>query len=121
MTAVRDKMEVELTFNNRQFEQGVRQSTESLNKFKSSLNFDVAETGLMVLDKAVKAMSFTGFRKGSTDVGNFGKSAEDASKKVGLLKEALDGVGVWLKKNIVDDAYKKMKSIVKLAITVFES
>lgn len=53
-----DNRVVDMQFNNKQFEQGINTSVNSLDKLKQALNFGNATNGLANLDKAAKSFSF---------------------------------------------------------------
>ena len=52
-----DERIVEMRFDNAQFEKGVRQSTESLDKLKKNLRLEDAAKGLQNLERAGKSFS----------------------------------------------------------------
>lgn len=55
-----DERIVEMKFDNAQFEQGVRQSTESLNRFKKAINTDGAEKAFDGIEKAANKVRLSG-------------------------------------------------------------
>ena len=114
MTAVRDKMEVELTFNNRQFEQGVKQSTESITRLKQAVELKDQVGSLKEFKKVASSIGlpFSTLSKDIKTVQELGNTIDTLTKKTGLLHKAFDGVGIWIKKNLVDDVYKKVKGLV---------
>jgi len=69
MTSV-DKRVVDMEFNNRQFEQGVRQSTDSLAALKKGLNLDASAKSLTNLGNVANNFSLASISEGVTALSN---------------------------------------------------
>lgn len=59
-----DERIVEMQFNNRQFESGIKTSLDSVNNLKKGLNFDASTKSLENLDRASKSFSLEGIARG---------------------------------------------------------
>ena len=59
-----DNNVVQMTFDNKQFEQGVAQSTRSLEGLKKSLELDKAVSSLSNIEKAAKGLDLSGISNG---------------------------------------------------------
>lgn len=113
MTAVKDEMSVKLTFDNKQFEQGVRQSSESITRLKSALELKQQIGSFKEFKKVASSlgMPFSTLKKDMGTISAFGKEIDKLTNKTTLLGKAFKDVGFFIKKNIVDDVYKKAKGI----------
>ena len=70
MSTTVDERVVELGFNNKEFEQGVKTSTKTLNNLKKDLNFDESAKGLSNLSAAGKKFSLAGMAEGVSGISN---------------------------------------------------
>lgn len=59
-----DERVVQMEFDNKQFESGIKTSLNSLDKLKAGLNFDAATKSLANIEKAAKNFSLSGIEKG---------------------------------------------------------
>lgn len=59
-----DERVVEMQFDNKQFESGIKTSLKSLDNLKKGLNFDSASKSLSNIEKQVKGFSLSGIEKG---------------------------------------------------------
>ena len=59
-----DERVVQMEFDNKQFESGIKTSLNSLDKLKKGLNFDAATKSLANIEKATKNFSVAGIEKG---------------------------------------------------------
>ncbi len=98
-----DQRVVDMQFNNRQFESGVKESLDSINKLKKGLDFNGATKSLSGLNSASKGMSMAGLSSGlQTVTGGF---------------SALGIMGITALANITNAAVNAGKRIVS-ALTV---
>lgn len=63
-----DQKVVQMTFDNKQFEQGVSQSTKSLETLKKSLDLDKSAQSLANLEKAAKGFNLSGISEGIENI-----------------------------------------------------
>ena len=99
MSKTIDERVVEMRFDNKQFESGVKNTMSTLDKFKQSLKLKDATKGLDDLEKAAKKV----------DINPLGKAAETVSMKFSALQVA----GVTALANITNSAVNAGKNIVK--------
>ena len=64
MSELLDKKIVEMQFNNKQFEDGIKTSLSSLDRLKQSLKFEGVQKGFESITEAAKSCSFSGIQKG---------------------------------------------------------
>ena len=115
MTAIKDELVVKATFDAREFQQGVKHASDSLDKLKSSLEIykDAGSfKAFKQIAKQTNSISFKGLKSDLGVLADFGKEVDKLTNKTSLLHKAFENVGFWLKKNVVEDAYKKLKGIV---------
>lgn len=65
-----DQRIVQMTFDNKQFEQGVSQSTKSLETLKKSLDLDKSAQSLANLEKVAKGFNLSGISEGIENISN---------------------------------------------------
>ena len=111
MTVLRDEMAVKLTFDNRQFEQGVKQSAASLENFKQSIDFSKQTSALTGLKNAVTGLSFNGFKDGASDVRHFGSAIDVVAEKTNKLYGLFGSISGKLKMMVLDKVANKIKNI----------
>lgn len=103
MSDVIDQRVVEMEFDNARFEQNMRTTTNSLEKFKKTLNFEGATKGFENIDLASKKVDFT----------SIGTALETVKSKF----TALEVAAVTVLVNITNMAFDAGKRIVK-ALTI---
>lgn len=64
MSKVIDEKVVEMRFDNKQFEQGAKETMTTLEKLKTALNFSKSGESLTALEKAANNADFSGMAKG---------------------------------------------------------
>ena len=94
-----DERVVKMQFDNQQFEQGVKTTMLSLDKFKQSLKLDGATKGLENVDAAAKKVNMSGLG--------------DSIEAVRLKFSALEVMGVTALSNITNEALNAGKKVVK--------
>lgn len=94
MSKTVDTRVVEMRFDNKQFENGVKTSLSTLEKLKSSLKLDGAAKGLENLDKAANSVSFDGIASGVA-------ALEKRFSTLGI-------VGMRVVENLTDSAMKTL-------------
>lgn len=90
---------VEMEFDNKQFEDGVKESLSTLDKLKKALNFDEAGKNLDLFAKSTK----------NFDLNGIGNAVEEVGKKFSTLRL----LGIHALGNIVDSAMEAGKKIVQ--------
>ena len=70
MSQTIDKRIVEMEFQNRSFERGIKESIDSLEKLKRGLNFEDATKGLSDLERAGRSFSLSGIADGIDAIAN---------------------------------------------------
>ena len=94
-----DERVVKMQFDNQQFEQGVKTTMSSLDKFKQALKLDGATKGLENVDAAAKKVNMSGLG--------------DSIEAVRLKFSALEVMGVTALSNITNEALNAGKKVVK--------
>ncbi len=94
-----DERVVKMQFDNQQFEQGVKTTMSSLDKFKQALKLDGATKGLENVDAATKKVNMSGL--------------SDSIEAVRLKFSALEVMGVTALSNITNEALNAGKKVVK--------
>jgi len=109
MTTV-DNRAVELGFDNKQFESGVKQSTSSLDALKKSLNFDQTSKSLLNLNSAAKGFNLSNIADGVQHV----SSRFSALGIIGMtVLQNLTTAAMQYGKKIVDGLLKPMNEGLK--------
>ena len=99
MSKTVDERVVKMQFDNQQFEQGVKTTMSSLDKFKQALKLDGATKGLENVDAAAKKVNMSGLG--------------DSIEAVRLKFSALEVMGVTALSNITNEALNAGKKVVK--------
>lgn len=99
MSKTVDERVVKMQFDNQQFEQGVKTTMSSLEKFKQALKLDGATKGLENVDAAAKKVNMSGLG--------------DSIEAVRLKFSALEVIGVTALSNITNEALNAGKKVVK--------
>lgn len=94
-----DERVVKMQFDNQQFEQGVKTTMSSLDKFKQALKLDGVTKGLENVDAAAKKVNMSGLG--------------DSIEAVRLKFSALEVMGVTALSNITNEALNAGKKVVK--------
>ena len=99
MSKTIDERVVKMQFDNQQFEQGVKTTMSSLEKFKQALKLDGATKGLENVDAAAKKVNMSGLG--------------DSIEAVRLKFSALEVMGITALSNITNEALNAGKKVVK--------
>lgn len=99
MSKTVDERVVKMQFDNQQFEQGVKNTMSSLEKFKQALKLDGATKGLESVDAAAKKVNMSGLG--------------DSIEAVRLKFSALEVMGITALSNITNEALNAGKKVVK--------
>lgn len=99
MSRTIDERVLEMRFDNKQFEENVSQSMDTLSKLKRGLNMDGATTGLEQIGAAAKGIDFS----------TLGGAVETITSRFSNLGI----IGVQILKNIADEAYNTGKKMVE--------
>lgn len=90
MSSVIDNRVVKMTFDNAQFEEGIRQTMEILAKFEKSLSFENAGEGFESLNKAADKVDLSSLsNKVSTEVGKIDQYSAEASKSLDKIDDSV--------------------------------
>ena len=118
MTAVKtDEMKVKLTFDNRQFQQGVKESTQTLESFKKNLDLEQQATSFNGLTKAVNKVKFNGLDTGVKKAKALGKSFNEAQQQANLFAKTMTSFGTTLRKTINEKVVNKLVGTMKNIVT----
>lgn len=128
MSKTVDNRVVEMRFDNKQFESGVKQTLSTLDKLKNALNLKSANSGLENIDKAVKHVSLDGLissvqtlEKRFSTLGIVGmrviQNLTDsmmnfASKGIGFVNDAIVSGGIRRAMNI-ENAHFQLQALLK--------
>ena len=96
---------VKMTFDNKQFEQNAKQSLDTIEKLKSSMNFEASVKGLDKIEKSINKTN---------------KSLGDLSGAVDKINKKFNALGIMGKRaleNITDSIYMTSKRMIK-ALTI---
>ena len=111
MSTTVDNRVVKMTFDNAQFEKGIKETIKSITDFESKLNFKGATAGFDKIKEATNKLNFGNLTKKSqeaaSDLDKLGKSAENSFDKI---SKSADKVDLTKIAENADASFKKVSS-----------